>query len=217
MARLAVANGIERMVCTPHIQPGRFNNSVETIASAYQQFVDALAAENITLQVSFAAEVHFGLEVMQAVKAHRLPYLGQWEGKHVLLLEFPHSDLPVGAEQLTKWLLANNVVPMIAHPERNRGIIRAPSRLKAFLEQGCLLQLTASSLTGRFGRGAQQLAEEILTQGKATVLASDAHDLEHRPPALHEGVQIASRLIGETAAQALVTENPRQITEHLFR
>src|SRR5690606_25267719 len=209
LARMAVEEGIRYMVCTPHIQPGRFDNDLQSISRAHDAFATALSEAGIPLRTAFAAEVHFGLELMHGVQEEQIPYLGHWQGRKVMLLELPHGNVPVGAQRLTQWLLDNEVMPLIAHPERNRGFIRAPAQLKTFLDQGCLLQITAASLTGRFGAGPRELARNILTEGRASILATDAHHPEHRPPALTEALRVASDLIGEARAQALVKDNPQ--------
>ena len=139
LARLAVADGITHLVCTPHIHPGRYENTPATIGQALLEFQQGLREHAIPLQVAAAAEVRFGMELMIGVKTNTIPYVGQWQGKNVLLLEFPHGEVPFGAEKLTGWLLQNNVIPMIAHPERNKGLMREPAKLKPFIEQGCLL------------------------------------------------------------------------------
>ena len=103
LARLAVAEGITHLVCTPHIHPGRYENTPETIAAAKQRFVSALADAAIELQVAAAAEVRFGMELMLGIGQKQIPFLGEWEGRKVLLLEFPHGEIPFGAERLTQW------------------------------------------------------------------------------------------------------------------
>lgn len=216
LARAAVAGGITHMVCTPHIHPGRYDNTPDTIRAAWRQLALALREHAIPLQVTAAAEVRFGMEIMQAVTDHTLPYLGRWQGKPVVLLEFPHGELPFGAEKLTQWLLAHNVVPMIAHPERNKTLLLHPARIKPFLQQGCLLQLTAGSIVGRFGPACQSLAHRLLEAGVVTVLASDAHNLQHRPPVLHEGMASAAAIVGDAMARHLVEHAPWEIAQGHF-
>lgn len=217
LARLAVADGTTHLVCTPHIHPGRYDNTPATIDAALLQLRDGLARHGIALAVAAAAEVRFGIELMVGIAQGSIPFLGQWQGKQVLLLEFPHGEVPFGAERLTAWLLQRGIVPMLAHPERNKGLMRTPGRLKAFLEQGCLLQVTAASVAGRFGPAAQALAHDLLEQDVVTILASDAHNLEHRPPLLSEGLQHAARLVGERRADALVRHNPWEIARQHFQ
>lgn len=216
LARVAVDNGITHMVCTPHIHPGRYDNTPDTIRTALHTLARALLEANIPLKISAAAEVRFGMELMQAVEQRTLPYLGRWQGKKVLLLEFPHGDLPFGAEKLTQWLLARDVVPMIAHPERNKTLLRHPARIKPFLQQGCLLQVTAGSVAGHFGSACQDFAHRLLEAGAVTILASDAHNLNHRPPVLHEGMEHAAAIVGHAMARHLVDAAPWEIAQSHF-
>lgn len=216
LAKIAVADGTTHLVCTPHIHPGRYENTPETINQALAIFQAGLLEHNIPLKVAAAAEVRFGMELMIGVKSKNIPFLGQWQGKDVLLLEFPHGEIPFGAERLTNWLLQHNVIPMIAHPERNKGLMREPGKLKPFIEQGCLLQVTAGSVAGSFGEVAQDLAIELLEKNWVTILASDAHNIEHRPPILTAGLAVATEVLGVDAAQRLVKDNPWQLAQHHF-
>lgn len=216
MARLAVANGISHMVCTPHIHPGRYDNDAAGIRRACAEFAAALAEAAIPLRVSAAAEVRFGDELLSGVFDGSIPFLGEWRGRQVLLLEFPHGGLPFAAERLTQWLLDNNIMPLLAHPERNKGLLLQPSKLKPFIEQGCLLQLTAGSLAGQFGEPVRRLAHALLEQGLVSIIASDAHNLQHRPPALQPGLEQAARVLGARDAERLVIDTPWQIAQHHF-
>lgn len=216
LARLAEQSGVTHLVCTPHILPGRYDNTRAGIAEARQAFAAAVAAAGLALQVAAAAEVRFGAELMQAVADEALPFLGHWQGRRVLLLEFPDGAIPFAAERLTAWLLERDIVPLLAHPERNKGVLHAPARLQAFLDQGCLLQVTAASLSGRFGPAVQRLAEDLLQAGAVAVLASDAHNVAHRPPALDVGRACAERLVGAAQAERLVRHTPWEITAALF-
>jgi protein-tyrosine phosphatase len=217
LARIAVADGITHMVCTPHIHPGRYENTPATIQAAQQKFVAALQVESISLQVATAAEVRFGAELMQGIGEGTIPFLGEWQGRKVLLLEFPHGEVPFGAERMIAWLLQRNIQPMLAHPERNKGIMRDPSKLKPFIEQGCLLQVTASSVAGGFGLAAQAIASDLLSEGLVSILATDAHNIDYRPPILSQGMQEAARLVGEAKAEALVLQTPWQISQGHFQ
>ncbi|MCK9534265.1 MAG: capsular biosynthesis protein [Pseudomonas sp.] len=216
LAQIAVADGITHLVCTPHIHPGRYDNTPASIKQALAVFQQGLIEHNIPLLVSAAAEVRFGMELMIGIKNNSIPFLGQWQGKNVLLLEFPHGEMPFGAERLTGWLLQQNIIPMIAHPERNKGLMREPDKLTPLIQQGCLLQVTASSVAGGFGETAQELAMHWLEKNWVTILASDAHNTDHRPPILSAGLAAASELLGAEAAQRLVIDNPWQLAQQHF-
>ncbi len=216
LARLAVAEGITHLVCTPHIHPGRYDNDLASIAAARQRLVAGLQEAGIPLQVAAAAEVRYSTELMQGIEQDSLPFLGRWHGKRVLLLELPHGEVPFGAERLTEWLLQHDVMPMIAHPERNKGVMQCPRKLKPFIEQGCLLQVTAGAVAGHFGEPARLIANALLELGLVTILASDAHNVRHRPPVLSEGMQQAARIVGAFQAERLVIDTPWQIARGHF-
>jgi protein-tyrosine phosphatase len=216
LARAAVANGITHCLCTPHIHFGRFDNTARSINSAYQVLSKALKEQNIPLKLGRAAEVRFDIEVLTAIDQNEIPFLGQWQGEKVLLLEFPHGELPIGAEQLVKILRSRGVLPMIAHPERNKGLMRRPEDLKPLLKQGCLLQLTASSVIGGFGERAEELALSLLADDVVTVIATDTHHIKRRPPLLREAYTRIVELYGEALADRLVHDNPWTIAQEHF-
>jgi protein-tyrosine phosphatase len=216
LCRHAVASGITHSVVTPHVHPGRYENDAATIAQAAAALQARLAEENIPLALSFSGEVRISAEILPMVAAGKIPFHGEWEGRRVMLLEFPHSHILPGSDRLVRWLLQRDILPLIAHPERNKDIMRDLSRLHAFVQAGCLLQVTAGALAGRFGEMAEQRACEIVEAGWATVLASDAHNLKSRPPELADGVAVAAELVGEGAARALVVDNPWRIVSRRF-
>lgn len=211
LARVAVNDGITHITFTPHIHPGRYDNNISTIQPVFEAFQQALKENDIPLSVAMSGEVRLSAEVLMLVAQNQVPFLGTWEGKNVMLLELPHSHIPPGSDKLVKWLLDRNILPMIAHPERNKDIVRDLDTIAPFVEMGCLFQVTAMSVAGRFGVPAAQRSMELLERGWVTVLATDAHNLEHRPPVLSEGLAAARAVVGEEAARVLVLDNPREI------
>ena len=213
MLRLATADAVRVQVLTPHIHIGRYENTKASLQAVFAEFCAEVAAAGIGVELRLAAEVRIGAEILQLVAGDAIPWLGGWDGRRVLLLEFPHSQIPVGSINLVQWLIQRQVVPMIAHPERNRELLAQPDKLNPFLQAGCLTQVTAGSLTGKFGPGSRAFAESLLQAGRVTLLATDCHNLAYRPPELGAGRDAAAALIGEAAAQRLVVENPQRILD----
>ncbi|MDO6512871.1 tyrosine-protein phosphatase [Neptuniibacter sp. 2_MG-2023] len=211
LARIAADDGITHIVLTPHVHPGRYNNNVQSIKPIFEQFQTALVENDINLSVKAAGEVRLSAEVLAMFANNQLPFLGVWEDKKVMLLELPHSHVPPGSEKLVKWLLDRGVLPMIAHPERNKGIMSDVTKLTPFIELGCLFQLTAMSVSGGFGVEAKRLSDQMLMNGWVTIIASDGHNSDHRPPVLSKAVSAAAELIGDVEARRLVWGNPARI------
>jgi protein-tyrosine phosphatase len=211
MARLAVAGGISAARTTPHIHVGRWDNDLAKIAAAVAALRAEIERAAIPLELSYAAEVRLDYDILPMIEEGRVPFLGTVDGQRVLLLEFPHSHVPVGADKFVAWLLRHNIRPMIAHPERNKELMVNPARLLPFVNEGCLLQLTADALAGEFGELARKRSVEFLEHGWVTVIASDAHDTVNRPPRMAAGRDAAAKVVGAEAADQLVQMMPGRI------
>jgi protein-tyrosine phosphatase len=211
MARASVSNGIRHAIMTPHIQPGRYDNTRTLIKASFDSFREALGEAQIPLEIGMAAEVRISPEILTLLDEDELPFHGELDGYRILLLEFPPTHIPPGADKLVDYLLMKKIRPLIAHPERNRDVIHKLSKIDPFIDKGCMLQITASSLVGIFGDGPRERARELLERDVFTVLATDSHNLEGRRPLLKEGTAAAAQIIGAEAAQDLVEKNPLQI------
>lgn len=211
LLRLAAADGVQTQVLTPHIQPGKFDNDCTTLRARFETFRAAVREQGIDIGLQLSAEIRIGPEIQKLISQDNMLWLGAWDGFKLLLLEFPHSNVPLGSINIVRWLKQRGVRCMIAHPERNREFQLAPHKLKAFLDEGCLVQITASSLTGHFGQPAYQMAADLLKQDAVTVIASDAHNMNYRPPRLSAGVEEAGRIVGIEQAMRLATDAPARV------
>lgn len=216
MARLAVKNGITHSVLTPHITPGRYDNTQESLSVVYKEFSRSLEAHCIPLQTALAAEVRLDPVIINMVESGTVPFLGDYDVHQLLLLEFDYSSIPPGALELAQWLVNRRIKPVIAHPERHRSIINNVKTLEPYLKAGCLVQITSGSLDGTFGDAPMKTAIKLLELGWVTVMASDAHNTRLRPPSIEPGRVVAERIVGEQESWTLVRERPGQMTARHF-
>jgi len=207
MLRLAVKDGVMSQVLTPHIHIGRFDNAKHDLQKRFEAFQHIVEHAKIPIDLHLSAEIRLCPEIVQMVEKDKIPWLGHWNGDRTFLMEFPERHIPAGSINLIKWLRQNNTLPVIVHPERNNNIQSKPERLDPFLEEGCLVQITASSLTGNFGRKAKKTAIKLLKQDKVFVIASDSHNLSYRPPNLSQGVAEAAKVVGKRKANDMVSTN----------
>jgi protein-tyrosine phosphatase len=130
-----------------------------------------------------------------------------------LLVESPYNALDDNFEGMLFSLQARGYRLLLAHPENNPTFQRSPERLRALVERGVLLQVTARSLIRPDRRtGPRPLAESLVRGGHAHVLASDAHSgRKLRPPALAAGVAAAAELAGEARARWMVEDAPAAV------
>lgn len=209
LLRCAIDDGISHITLTPHIHPGRYENNAGTLEGPFSELKQQVADQGLAINLALAGEVRLSPEILTLVATKQVPFLGNWQGKNVMLLELPHGQIPPGSDKLIDWLLARDILPMIAHPERNKVIMADITKLHSFVTSGCLLQLTAMSVTGDFGEAAYNTAQKILEADWATIVASDAHNLKHRPPVLSRAYSFVSDNYGEQIAKRLMVDNPQ--------
>jgi len=207
----SISNGVSKILATPHIHLGTFDNDLAGIESVFKSVSDKIESLSLPIQLGFAAEVRICPEIMLLAKTKKLPFLGNVDGMDILLLEFPHSHISAGSDKLVDWLISNNIRPMIAHPERNRDLWKHSHFIDAFIQQGCLLQLTASSLVGDFGERSQALAWEYLDSDLVHIIASDMHSIKRRPNKMDEAYNLIEIKYGTERADTLCVDNPNTI------
>ena len=212
LARAAVDAGITTAVMTPHVHPGRYENNSSSIGRLCAAFQRVLVHKQIPLTIRPGGEVRISADIIQMVEDDEIPFLGCADGYRIMLLEFPHSHLLLGADKLVKWLLARRIKPLIAHPERNKEVMRNVEKIAPFVQSGCLLQLTGGSVTGQFGKPAQDCARVLIERGWASVVATDAHNLKHRPPNLDEARAALVKMGGEALARELTLDTPLRLS-----
>jgi protein-tyrosine phosphatase len=104
-----------------------------------------------------------------------------------------------------------DLVPIVTHPERNPILQKETAKLVSWVDLGCLVQVTALSVLGGFGKRAATTAHALLSKGLVHVIASDAHDPEHRHPKLDEAFAAVASQYGQDVAKMLFVVNPGKI------
>ena len=202
MAEMAIEEGITHIIATPHA-----TQNYPFIPNLVRQRCDEIQAKfKGRLVVASGCDFHLNFENLQEIR--RDPERFTLNQKNYVLVEFADFSIPPALDQSLHELKLAGLHPMITHPERNPLIRAQPERLSKWLQQGCYVQVTAQSLLGRFGKAAQEVAEDWLDAGAVHCLASDAHNVTSRPLRLKEAFDELAKTRGEALAQALLVDNP---------
>ncbi len=187
MARRALHAGIETVVATPHVN-SRYPNDPQTIGAGLSTVREALAREQLALDVRPGAEI--AVSYLAETDASGIGALalggGEW-----LLIEPPFATVASGLVSTVQGLLWDGHRVVLAHPERCPAIHRDPSIVRTLVGDGVLMSLTAGSLAGRFGSQARRVALALLREEMAHNVTSDSHDARNRPPSIASEVRQA--------------------------
>ena len=207
LARACVADGVKAVAATPHVSEN-YPTTPERMRQGVVEVRAALKAAGVPLTVYGGAEVaidRLGQLTDEELKALTL---GPTEG--FILLETPYAAWPMDLDNQLGRLATLDIRGILAHPERSRGV-QAPGgieKLELAVSRGLYTQVTAGSLSGRFGGSAAAAANEMLQRELVTVIASDAHSADRRPPRMGEA---AAEVGDEALARWLTTEAPLAI------
>jgi protein-tyrosine phosphatase len=202
MARMAAAHGTADLVATPHASPEfAFQPEVnrERLAALQTVVGDAL-------RLHLGCDFHLSFDNIQDAIANPTKYtIGH--GRY-LMVEF--SDLLIfhNTGEIFARLQEAGMIPVITHPERNDLLRQRIDKLAEWVDGGTRIQITAQSLTGRFGKRAAAFSRELLDRNLVHVIASDGHDLEHRPPRMDEARAWLAEHYSEATAELLTNTNP---------
>ena len=208
MLRNAAASDITTVVVTPHCSvPGYFDNfytkDLKDRFSALQQ-----AAADIPVHLLLGAEVRVTERIIPLLDEGMLPTINN---SRYLLTEFPIDFPAMLFPRVLEQLLARNVVPLIAHPERYDAVCEAPLIVEKWLEMGCHLQVTGGSILGKFGKNCQRATRKLLQNGLVCCVASDAHNVTRRSNFMTDVYDHLCVHYSRQCADILMSLNPRSI------
>ncbi len=211
MCRLAEKDGTTAICLTPHVfRANRHGDDLGILSRRMAEFRTDMREARVGLEFHWGAEVYVHAEVVRAIEKYRFTV----DATSYVFLEFGAGGVPAGAAAMLSQLMGRGFVPIISHPERNRGFAERPELLYEFVAMGCAAQVTGASLTGELGREVRATAGLLMAHNLVHIIASDAHRAIGRPPGLSRAVAAAAKIVGESKARAMVTEIPRAILEN---
>ena len=205
MLKIAAEAGTTDIVATPH-SDGKYEYQPALVDARILE-LNEITGNNP--RIHRGCDFHLSIDNVQACLMDHTPFT--INGLRYLMVEFADFFLPPSTENIFQQFLERGVTPVITHPERNPILQDSTPRLEKWIESGCILQVTAQSLTGRFGKNANESAWNWLRAGMVHVLASDAHDTVHRPPRLDIAHELVKSKLGQATADLLLERNPGAI------
>ena len=208
MARLAVADGITHIVCTPHANShyAYDRDANRSHLSALQQRLDEQA---IPLTLGLGCDFHISYDNVRAALTDLTRFT--INASNYLLVELPDFGIPPNMRETFLQMREAGLRLILTHPERNPTLVADPQRMIPWLRDGLLLQVTADSLTGQMGSEAQRTAHRLLANRWVHFIATDAHNLTSRPPRMKQAWEIIERRYDLGYAVALCETNPRSV------
>jgi len=211
MMRVAAESQTGHIIATPHFIPGKSEVLPQSICDSCNE-LQSLADDNgLNLRIYPGCEVFISPELPDLYDASLICTLGN---SRYILVELPMMSVPPYTESVLYKLQLKGLTPIMAHPERNREIMKKPDILKEMMERGILVQMNTGSLAGIHGREVERFARRLLAGGLVHFIASDAHSTGVRKPDLRKAAVFVEEEYGKELADLLLVENGLAVLEN---
>ncbi len=207
MLRTAHAEGIDRMLVTPHFQCGGRCAEVEELKKQYAKVQELWTQYGTDKELYLGSELFYSEGVVDALQAGEALTLN---GTRYILVEFPiYVEFPYVLRAVQKLRYAG-YRPIVAHVERYEKMQR-PDCMRELMRAGAVMQVNVSTLLGRHGFFARYRMTTYLKKGLVQLVGTDAHDTKERKPVMKECRLYLTKKLGETRAQEILESNPERI------
>lgn len=205
LAEASIAEGVTHIVATPHA-----NHKYPFQPEVNLEKLDLLN-QRLEGRLTLALGCDFHLAYDNIIDLEEHPGRYTVNGKQYLLVEFADFAIPRSMSDVLFRMRSNGIIPIVTHPERNPVLSADPKRVREWVAGGCLVQVTAASLHGDFGRKARSMARDLVRNNLVHLVASDAHSMQWRPPAMGPAYNLLRNEFDQATADRLCIDNPRAI------
>ena len=207
LLRALSAAGFERVIATPHMRPGMFDNERKGLEAAYEEMVRHVASSGVGVQVGLGCEHFFDDVVFDRIMAGEgIPY----PGGRAVLVEFAGEHLPAKLSERLFDVRRKGLRPVIAHPERYRVCWDDLALMEDWVDRGVVLLMDGGALAGKYGRAPKKAAERMLEAGLYYAVCSDAHRVSDVDEVV-AGMGRVRALVGEQERDFLLQEGPLRV------
>lgn len=163
--------GFKKIISTPHIYPGLYDNTNESIKLSYS----SLKKVNNTIQLDYASEYLLDYSLISKAKKKTLLTLKN----NYILVEMSFLSPPQLLYDIIFKLQLNGYIPILAHPERYLFYGESFDEFFKLKNAGCKFQLNLLSKIGFYGLETKKLADKLLKLSLIDFVGSDIHNSNH--------------------------------------
>lgn len=208
MLREAAAQGITAIIMTPHYRHGMFPFDLERVVAHYERIKPV--AKELGIELYLGTEYHVNSRIIDYLRAGRCLTLA---GTHYVLTEYAYGTEYSYIQNMTRDLILQGFLPVIAHAERYECIQKKPERAAELQSAGALIQINCDAVLGMGGHAEKRCCKKLLREAYVDIIASDSHGIEQRVCHMRKCYEHITKKYGGQIAQLLMERNPARILE----
>jgi len=203
--------GFLDIILTPHYMVNAYEPQVSEILLWKEKLQELLEKENIKVNLYAGMEVYITEDIMELIKQNKILTLAS---SKYLLMELPLNTSVHYLDDVIIKLVKNNIVPIIAHPERYKFVQDSPEIIEEFIESGCMIQCNYGSILGQYGNNAKKTVKYLFKHNLVQFLGSDTHKQNTIYPTIGKAIKKITKIIGQDRMTELTDKNAKNILYH---
>tara|TARA_B100002052_G_C15831109_1_gene575398 strand:+ start:181 stop:915 length:735 start_codon:yes stop_codon:yes gene_type:complete len=164
--------GFSKLIATPHIYPGLYDNNVNTIKNSYDDITSVIKSK---IEIDYGAEYFLDASIIEDDKINNLITIKD----KFILIEFNFISLYPGVFEILFELQTIGYNIIIAHPERYLYLSKDNKKLNKLKQIGCQFQINLLSITGYYGKEVLDFSKKLIKNNMINFCGSDIHNLSH--------------------------------------
>ncbi len=208
LLEMEYAQGVRRIIVTPHYRIEMFETAREEIEERYRWLKAQARLLYEDLELYLGCEYYANSGMLEDLKTHRRDTLA---GSRYVLVEFSGMDSFTKQRKQVRELTGAGYIPIIAHAERYECLRKDIQNVKELIFFGAKIQVNADSVLGEEGWKTKAFCKKLMKQDLLHFIASDAHRTKERVPNLGRCAEYIDKKMGHEYAQRIFVENPDEI------
>lgn len=207
MLRTASAQGIRRIIATPHYSFQFQNADPHRIKGLCRGLNKKAAKEKIPCRVCPGQEILYSERALELLEEGKLLTMA---GSRYILIEFDPEASYSFIHMATRKCATEGYMPIIAHVERYRSV-RGPGKAQELIGQGAYLQMNYERIAGRWNDDTARWCRSMLRQEKIHFLGTDMHNMTGRRPEITRPLRWIERHLEPGYAEKILRINAMKI------
>lgn len=210
MVDIAYADGIRKIVATPHYIENHLRYDEEKLQKAFADFKEEVQKKYPDVACYLGNELYYSSEQsLERVKEGKVHTMA---GSKYILIEFSTSVSYREMYKAMKGFVQARYYPVLAHMERFQCLTKHIERVDELAELGVYFQMNADSV---LGKGADKnWCRKMMKGNRIQFLGTDAHGITHRTPEMQKAVKWICENLDYDDAEELLIQNPKKLLDN---
>ncbi len=200
MLKEAAADGIGRIICTPHVTPGVYEFPEVAFQDHFWEACEYIAKESLPLQLFRGAEILYTDNTPRLLREKQIATMA---GTNYAMIEFSPTDTKEHIFDALQKVSGAGVIPVLAHMERYPSIGKTELIRELKSRFRVRMQVNARTLTRKISFPRRRFFDSLFTEGLVDFIATDTHAMPGRETCMTAGMQCLREKYGDAVAREI--------------